>query len=85
LYFWQVTEKDKEVIPSWHTHCLIFNPKQIAGGAGQKRMYGARLMPKTMDNRRAWTQINLIDAFLYLLAGSAMLIISVSFLLWLRF
>jgi hypothetical protein len=42
-------------------------------------------MPKTMDNRRTWTQINLMDAFLYLLAGSAMLIISVSFLLWLRF
>lgn len=42
-------------------------------------------MPKTMDNRKTWTQINLMDAFLYLLAGSAMLIISVSFLLWLRF
>jgi hypothetical protein len=42
-------------------------------------------MPKTMDDRKTWTQINLMDAFLYLLAGSAMLIISVSFLLWLRF
>jgi hypothetical protein len=38
-----------------------------------------------MDNRKSWAQINLIDAFLYLMAGSAMLIISISFLLWLRF
>ena len=30
-------------------------------------------------------RINLIDAFLYLLAGSAMIILSVSFLLWLRY
>lgn len=42
-------------------------------------------MPKQMVNRKNWSQINLMDAFLYLLAGSAMLIISVSFLLWLRF
>jgi len=42
-------------------------------------------MPKTMDSRKFWAQINLMDAFLYLLAGSAMLIISISFLLWLRF
>ena len=42
-------------------------------------------MPKTMDSKKSWSQINLMDAFLYLLAGSAMLIISISFLLWLRF
>ena len=42
-------------------------------------------MPKTMDSKKPWSQINLMDAFLYLLAGSAMLIISISFLLWLRF
>jgi len=42
-------------------------------------------MPKTMDGKKSWSQINLMDAFLYLLAGSAMLIISISFLLWLRF
>jgi hypothetical protein len=42
-------------------------------------------MPKTMNSRKFWDQINLMDAFLYLLAGSAMLIISISFLLWLRF
>jgi hypothetical protein len=43
------------------------------------------VMPKTMDSKKFWAQINLMDAFLYLLAGSAMLIISISFLLWLRF
>ena len=42
-------------------------------------------MPKTMDSKKFWPQINLMDVFLYLLAGSAMLIISISFLLWLRF
>ena len=42
-------------------------------------------MPKMMDGKKAWSQINLMDVFLYLLAGSAMLIISISFLLWLRF
>jgi hypothetical protein len=42
-------------------------------------------MPKTIDNRKSWSQINFMDAFLYLLAGSAMLIISISFLLWLNF
>jgi hypothetical protein len=42
-------------------------------------------MPKTMDSKKIWSQINLMDALLYLLAGSAMLIISISFLLWLRF
>jgi len=42
-------------------------------------------MPKTMNSKKSWPQINLMDAFLYLLAGSAMLIISISFLLWLRF
>ena len=42
-------------------------------------------MPKMMDSKKIWSQINLMDAFLYLLAGSAMLIISITFLLWLRF
>jgi hypothetical protein len=42
-------------------------------------------MPKMMDSKKFWSQITLMDAFLYLLAGSAMLIISISFLLWLRF
>ena len=43
------------------------------------------IMPKMMDSKKFWSQINLMDLFLYLLAGSAMLIISISFLLWLRF
>jgi hypothetical protein len=42
-------------------------------------------MPKTMNMRKYMSQINLMDAFLYVLAGSAILIISISFLLWLRF
>ena len=42
-------------------------------------------MPKTMDNRKTERQVNMMDALLYVLAGSSMVIISVSFLLWLRF
>ncbi len=42
-------------------------------------------MAKTLDNEKTKTQINIMDALLYVLAGSAMLMISVSFLLWLRF
>jgi hypothetical protein len=41
-------------------------------------------MPNTIDNRSK-SSISLIDTFLYILAGSAMAIISFSFLLWLRF
>jgi hypothetical protein len=42
-------------------------------------------MFKTLDNQRTKMQISVVDAFLYVIAGSAMSIISVSFLLWLRF
>lgn len=42
-------------------------------------------MSKTSDFQKPRTQINFMDAFLYLLAGSSMTIISISFLLWLRF
>lgn len=42
-------------------------------------------MAKTLDNGKTRLQINVMDALLYVLAGSAMLIISLSFLLWLRF
>ena len=42
-------------------------------------------MAKTLDNGKTGMQINFMDALLYVLAGSAMLIISISFLLWLRF
>lgn len=42
-------------------------------------------MAKALDDSKTRTQINLMDTLLYVLAGSAMIIISVSFLLWLRF
>ena len=42
-------------------------------------------MPETIDNKKNKTSFNFIDALLFLLAGSSMTIISVSFLLWLRF
>ncbi len=42
-------------------------------------------MAKTLDSEKNRIQINIMDALLYVLAGSTMAIISVSFLLWLRF
>ena len=42
-------------------------------------------MPDLMENRKNREPINVVDALLYLVAGSAMTIISVSFLLWLQF
>jgi len=42
-------------------------------------------MANTLGNMKSKTQISIMDALLYLLTGSAMVIISVSFLLWLRF
>ena len=43
----------------------------------------------TMSNqhqlKKSASRINVMDALLYTLAGSAMLIISISFLLWLQF
>ena len=42
-------------------------------------------MADTLGSRKTKTQINLMDALLYVLTGSVMIIISVSFLLWLRF
>ena len=38
-----------------------------------------------MPEQKLTNRINFMDALLYTLAGSAMVIISVSFLLWLRF
>lgn len=38
-----------------------------------------------MAQKEANRRMNIMDALLYTLAGSAMSIISVSFLLWLRF
>jgi hypothetical protein len=42
-------------------------------------------MPKALDNRKTGIQFNIMDTLLYILAGSSMTIISLSFLLWLRF
>ncbi len=42
-------------------------------------------MTKTIDAHKTRAQINILDALLYLLAGGSMVIISISFLLWLRF
>jgi hypothetical protein len=42
-------------------------------------------MLKQLDSSPAGTQSNVIDALLYLLTGIAMTVITVSFLLWLRF
>ena len=42
-------------------------------------------MPRVLDNKRTGTRINFMDTLLYVLAGSAMTIITISFLLWLRF
>ena len=42
-------------------------------------------MQKTTENSRNRVQLNFMDALMYLVAGSAMTIISVSFLLWLQF
>ncbi|MEJ2197120.1 MAG: hypothetical protein P8X54_00935 [Desulfuromonadales bacterium] len=42
-------------------------------------------MPTLMENRKQSGPLNVLDALLYLIAGGAMTIISVSFLLWLQF
>lgn len=42
-------------------------------------------MSNALNSRKTKTPINFMDALLYVLAASAMTIISVSFLLWLRF
>jgi hypothetical protein len=42
-------------------------------------------MPTLMENRKKSGPINVLDALLYLIAGGAMTIISISFLLWLQF
>lgn len=42
-------------------------------------------MPKTVNTRKTGGPVNFMDALLYVLAGSSMAILSLSFLLWLRF
>jgi len=43
------------------------------------------LMPNLLENRKHRAPLNILDALLYLVAGGAMSIISVTFLLWLQF
>lgn len=42
-------------------------------------------MQKTLKHGKSHSRVNLMDALLYTLAASSMTIISISFLLWLRF
>lgn len=42
-------------------------------------------LTKTAHNERAESPVGFMDILLYILAGSSMAIISISFLLWLRF
>jgi len=42
-------------------------------------------MQDLLEERKHREPINILDALLYLVAGSAMTIISVTFLLWLQF
>ena len=42
-------------------------------------------MPDLMENRKEREPVNILDALLYLVACSAMTIISLTFLLWLQF
>jgi hypothetical protein len=50
-----------------------------------KKVNQGEIMPDLMENRKEREPINILDALLYLVAGSAMTIISVTFLLWLQF
>jgi hypothetical protein len=47
-------------------------------------VYGA-VMPESINNKKNNFPLNIMDVLLFFLAGSSMTIISVSFLLWLRF
>ena len=42
-------------------------------------------MPSQKDLSGTFQRLNLMDTLLYVVAGSAMIFISVSFLLWLRY
>ena len=42
-------------------------------------------MPEAINNKKNKFPLNFMDALLFFLAGSSMTIISISFLLWLRF
>jgi hypothetical protein len=42
-------------------------------------------MPNQNDQSGTFQRLNLMDTLLYVVAGSAMIFISVTFLLWLRY
>ena len=42
-------------------------------------------MTSQNDQSRSFQRLNLMDTLLYLVAGSAMIFISLTFLLWLRY
>ena len=42
-------------------------------------------MPSQNDQSSSFQRLNLMDTLLYLVAGSAMTFISITFLLWLRY
>jgi hypothetical protein len=67
----------------WHGHCFF----QSCYGMPCPHQKRTRefVMQKQLDSNQDRIQTNAIDALLYLLTGIAMAIISVSFLLWLRF
>ena len=68
----------------WHGHCFFLFATTDHAYANQKRTTEL-VMLKPLDSNQNRIQTNVIDALLYLLTGVAMAIISVSFLLWLRF
>jgi len=51
----------------------------------QDSLPGSKKMTKAETQTSPTSRINYLDALLYLLAGGAMFVISISFLLWLRF
>lgn len=65
---------------------LLYMDMSLAISRGSQENHPSELdMANTLGNMKSKTQISIMDALLYLLTGSAMVIISVSFLLWLRF
>ena len=56
-----------------------------ANGVMPEQANRGEVMANLLENRKQRGTINLLDTLLYLVAGSAMTIMSLSFLLWLRF
>jgi hypothetical protein len=69
-----------------------FNSSHQTGTAVAKRSCGKIItamteppMPSQNDQSSSFPRLNLMDTVLYLVAGSAMTFISITFLLWLRY